>query len=56
MKEQTPTQQGLESIRNAWESNQSLSWEFIGQVLLAIAVIAITAYVAKSAKNFKDKL
>ena len=56
MNEKTPTQQGLESIRNAWETSGGISWEFIGQVTVAIIVIALTAYVAKNAKNFKDKL
>lgn len=56
MKEQTPTQQGLESIRNAWETSGGLSWEFVGQAIMAIIVIAAIGFVAKNAKNFKDKL
>jgi len=56
MKEQTPTQQGLESIRNAWETSGGLSWEFAGQVAVAVIVMVAVGFVAKNAKNFKDKL
>ncbi len=56
MNEKTPTEQALESIRNSWGDTSGLSWEFIGQAILIIIVIAATAYVTKHAKKFKDKL
>ena len=46
----------LDSIKAAWESSEGLSWELAGQVLAVIIVAALTVYVAKHAKKFKDKL
>ena len=56
MNEKTPVQQGLDSIRAAYEASNGLSWELVGQVVLVVAIIALTAYVGKHAKKFKDKL
>ena len=56
MNEKMPSEQAFESIKNAWDANAGLSWEFAGQVVLIIIVVAATAYVAKRAKSFKDKL
>jgi len=51
-----PSEEVLESIKSAWEASDGLSWELAGQVLLVIAVAALTIYVTKHAKKFKDKL
>ena len=56
MNEKMPSEQAFDSIRTAWETSGGLSWEFVGQAVVAIIVIAAMAYVAKNAKNFKDKL
>jgi hypothetical protein len=49
-------EQALESIRNAWQTSEGISWGLAGEVLGAVVLLGLFIFVIKNAKSFRSKL
>ena len=57
MEEKMSAQKAIQSIKDAWaENGNTLSWDMAGDALVILAVLGLTVYVIKYAKNFKEKV